>query len=244
MADEQSSQGLSELLRSRMQTEQPAMSLPSLSQSMLENWDGTGRREPRMSAYVPTSARDKMADLIGSGLEYVGVSGRTAMDYGHRGAGLADSLTGGLPYLAHNTGADAANQARHGNMGGAAASLLAGAALAAAPAGLARYLMNIPGGRGLMERSRDAMMVDKLKSGPEPIFPPGKMTSDVLTARTPDAYGPPVNILNVLKPSEAMGAIRHPGFEPSQMNRAGGVNQINGNTPLPHEDLRRLYPAF
>lgn len=216
--------------------------LPRRSDAMVDHWLMT-RDQPSMRTAEPRTFADKASDAISSGLDFMGVDGRTAADYGHRGAGLVGTpLWPGV--VAHDASSFAGEGIRDGRPSKVAAAGVYAALSAALPA-VARRMMRMPS----FEAINDARMAKQL-NGVEGGWKPSAFDRKFRHMSThesrmlqkeqqmADRFG------EVRPVSDVAGYIRHPGFEPEAMNKAGGVNQMNSNTPLPQERLRMLYPNF
>lgn len=188
-----------------------------------------------MRAYEP-SWIDRMAATV-AGDERDTVRQRVAERlFGTRGMGRTGSVSLGeiTPF---NHTVSAVEDASKGNGKGALINSAKALADFYGAKGIGGFASSAPSKMaGSMERARDAEMAAKLaKEGSGPAaFPPGITGDSVM--RAGHMFG------DVRTGSDMV--VRHPGFEPAMMNRAGGVNQINSNNPLPPERLRMLYPNF
>lgn len=183
--------------------------------------------QARMDAYSPSMMNEKIA----SGFNRLfGGDTRQSMADAHRWASLISTAL--APFgVAHDTARLASEGVRDGRPDKAAAAAVIGAGLAALPSAV-RGMTRLPS----FEAVRDVTTAARLAH----------------EGSTPAAFSPIVTGDSVMRAGRMFGdmrngmdmVVRHPGFEPSVMNKVGGANQINGNNPLPPEVLRLMYKDF
>lgn len=200
-----------------------------------------------MRAYEPTWI-DRMAATV-AGDDRDSVRQRLAERlFGTRGMGRTGAASlGGLTPFNHTV--NAVEDVAEGDWPGAAyngAMAVADGMLMKGVGSAARGLMPAPGS---LEAVRDASMAKQLNNDVRGWKPPAfDRERKGLSTSTNEAMWKEQQFMKrhgeVVPASDVAGYIRHPGFEPSALNRAGGVNQINSNTALPPDRLRMLYPGF